>query len=509
MRLNFLYKTKKIRNIILVIAFLAVIVHLLFREIIIIPIDIYFIILIISLLMLFLSVVLSLRENPNTRDYSSKDFKIPDKHPLTIFLFFVLIKHWKELLAFFMLFVSFSFILLNEKTINDHNFLNLFVAISLSTLSIIVGIIGMYFAHEAENRSKELLGDRSSFFNSFQKFMKKINQELSDKKTPNRPKKYDLYKIEDKSKNITSFYCFKLVLLTPFLGHAGIPLLAKHDIPSGKIDEILDEHIKYMTNIMELSTFYNCCVQIIVPPLNEIFDWYGIIQFLNNLKKVKLKSKKSIKEQIKKNRIRSELYNKTWDYLFSIGNGKYIKTKNGAPFSSFKQYIEEWKNKRFTNISISLREDIPFQGLIVTKYISKRHITKSYSEKIIKKLNNGNKPMIGTSNLLEENKVAYISFVGSSTFKNVNSNLTNPDSKNHGMGLHELFTNLHSTFKSEDPRMLEIFNNHYKQLWDVQKVGNYPKFNFNSMRSEEDIYSDTWKEDKCKKYINDLLNLYK
>jgi hypothetical protein len=426
--------------------------------------------------------------------------EIPNEHSVTYFTFTVLRKHPIEIISIFIILIILSLLFIHEKFSNHTKYFEIIIGFSLSIFSILTGILGMYFAFLAEDKSNKLLDQRSSFFEGFKHFLEILNKEILDENLPNRPKKYELYKSEPDNKNVTSFYVYKFILLTPFLGHAGIPLKNSHTLNKKKVEDIYTQHERFMDGIRELSNYYNCLVQFTIPTVDQIFRWYGLIQFLENLKN-KLSGKKTIKEQIDNDLFSNEIFEKTKNFLYQIGNMDNIETQNSNKLKSFRQYIDYWKGENTKNILYTFRKDIPFQGLIVVKYESNFPITENKASKIIEAIKNKNINVPFLGKLKEIELESYISLVGSSTFKNVFNNLTLVGSRNHTMGLNDLFTKLHSTFKSEDPRMLKILNNHYSEIWNVLEV-------HNSLDLSDDI-EKFWNEHSCKEYVNELIKKFK
>ena len=48
----------------------------------------------------------------------------------------------------------------------------------------------------------------------------------------------------------------------------------------------------------------------------------------------------------------------------------------------------------------------------------------------------------------------------------------------HNGGIKDMLNNLHSCFYSEDPRMCNILNNHFKHYWSNDNLLHYPLVNF-------------------------------
>ena len=78
-------------------------------------------------------------------------------------------------------------------------------------------------------------------------------------------------------------------------------------------------------------------------------------------------------------------------------------------------------------------------------------------------------------NYVEESKFVVLSFVGDKTYSSLIDQMKeNPKNIATNGGIKNLLNNLHSAFYSEDPRLCDILNTHFKHYFNKEKSTYFP-----------------------------------
>jgi len=440
-----------------------------------------------------------------------------------------------EFLAFFLLLISLSFLVVEQEAINQQKLRYTLTAFSLSILSIVIGILGMYFAFSAEEKSNELLQDRASFSPGLLNLLNKMNvlfesftnqihedyfhieskERLQELNNPFKPRFIRNASIEE----FSDFYYIKLLLLTPFFGHAGFILKDEIDFGDKTNEKFLkslqqnlfNEFNRLQKNIKHFKKFKNCKVVIITPPINHVAEWYAHIHLIETLKRLeKINNntqslEKIVIEQWENIKTSIETYYKKI-------SSESVEDLNNNTIRSFdalrKEYQQTFTPSKFKNrigglpLVFSHRVNLPFQGLIVTKVVNANNsideLNKNFSNETSIRIE---EEVIGTS----------ISLVGSSLYEKVAENLFDGGLKSSNLGLEGLINDLHSAFHSYDYRMMNIINNHFNQFWNLKAVSHFPCFKYDSethkyLKFNNNNFKDAWSEEVIEKVLEKFKN---
>jgi hypothetical protein len=422
----------------------------------------YFVLVLLSVILLSLGFLLSyiIHGRSILSNFSSSQ-------DLTIIQTFVhIIKENSLETALFVIFtvlaIIFSYITNLPKKIEDLlsiQFVPVVMAGLITLASIIITIIGMYYAFLAERKSaqtlknsSDLLNERADFLEHFSGFINRINRKIEG---PGGM----IEDVSNEQKSEKHYFFIKCMFLTPFLGHAGI---------TEKNIEMFQSYMKLQKNMERLINNPFCEVKILTLKPKEIVGWYTQIQWIEQVKE-EMKEKKHIKPEdsffkhlendktVIINRVREVIINKK-------GCGPLlIKDENKVvcgPVASFTELCEFYrKHFKGSKLEICHADYIPYQLFLVTKPVieNPRKFPDSDSFKL-----DDNKEIV------ENGRFVVLSYVGDRTYLELIKDIVNnsyPILKDRG-GIDDLLNKLHSAFYSEDPRVCNILNNHFKHYWD-------------------------------------------
>jgi len=354
-------------------------------------------------------------------------------------------------------------------------------------ISIIITLIGSYYSYVAERNAKsasdhssQLVEEKSQFLDGFDGFLGRIVSRIGTGE----------YGIQTQharySNEKNPFYFIKCIFLTPFPGHAGVVESNKKYIYQAKYYQQFQTHlIKLISDI-----FHKCKVQMICPPPKTIYDWYYYIFFIEYYKK-SLSDKHLL--SMKKTHPTTFLKKIHDQCVFNLNKYKL----NGPMFLSVENYkveIESYKsrldnyrdlissNQNFFEIR-SLQNSIPYQLFIISKPKPK----KEYNSMLFPSDDNCENDE-KTGRRIEDPVCAILSFVGEDTYYNVYKNLKKhiiSNDKNASLegGVDTLLNELHSCFYTENPRLINILNNHFSHMWDSSIKNDI--FNFKDVQNEK------------------------
>ncbi len=363
--------------------------------------------------------------------------------------------------------LCFAFYLEGYSKINPTSLAPTTIGILLSFASVIITIVGMFYAflaerraHESENmsrdslkESKKLLEEKGDFIEHFSGFINRINRKLAPEHNGiisdicNSDEEY--------------FYEIKCMFLTPFLGHAGITSSNR------ELHRSLNRFQSHMNELIE-STF--CDVKILSLDSKPLVKWYAQIQWIEEVKK-KL---------------------------------NYIMTRDNNYDATFLDLTENDKMEVITNVKKTLESE---KGLGVLKMDDGKSEIKSFStiKEHYKANYSGTKagsPKLKiyhtdyipfqlflvmkrkkNTNADPEGKFVVLTFVGDKTYYELIKDMSKGEHPRNG-GIDDLLTNLHSAFYSEDPRICKILNNHFEHYWEASEHNkHYP-----------DVDDELWKD---------------
>ncbi|NCB43219.1 MAG: hypothetical protein EOM59_11440 [Clostridia bacterium] len=376
------------------------------------------------------------------------------------------------------LLLTLAFFMEDRSKINPTSMAPTTIGLLLSLVSVIVTIVGMFYAFLAEKRahqsekmsrkslekSIELLADKGDFIEHFSGFINRINKKLDPKSGGILS---DINNIDEEY-----HYDIKCMFLTPFLGHAGIT-------PSnGELHKSISRFQSFIHELIE-SSF--CRVKILCLGGEQLVKWYAQIQWIEEVKK-KFNSisesqnidKKLVSFANLTDEDKIEIITSVIDNLTTQKGTGVLKMDDGKSevrsFSTLKEYyrtnfsgIKGDKNK----LEIFHSNYIPFQIFLVMK----RKIEQTEDDY---KNNSG--------------KFVVLTFVGDKTYYELIKDMTRGEHPRNG-GIDDLLTNLHSAFYSEDPRICKILNNHFEHYWDASdKNHHFPDVN-DELWADRDIYN--------------------
>jgi len=385
----------------------------------------------------------------------------------------------------------------NIKYVNPDSLTPTIITLLLSLFSVMVTVLGMHYAFLAERRarfaeenSQKLLEEKGQFLPHFSGFIQRINRKINCTNG---------LLIDLQQEIETNFYFVKCMFLTPFLGHAGIT--------SGNISMARNINT-FQSGISSLIQNPCCNVSMIIPEPESLVRWYAEIQWVEIIDKMQsLMAKKDTKifrhtisktfpelgdindelfkkfydlmkdfiDWKKKNKNYNEINNEIIKKLLKIIVLKKSKESLGifnekseliTYVKSFKDFSEEYKINFENKLQISFSNSIPFQMFLVTRpIIEKPHLFPN-EESFRKK----------DGNIEEEGKFVVVSYVGDKTYSSLIEQIKRDESgiTTNG-GIKNLLQNLHSAFYSEDPRLCEILNNHYKHYFDSENSKHFPE----------------------------------
>lgn len=360
------------------------------------------------------------------------------------------------------LLLSLAFFMEDRSKINPTSMAPTTIGLLLSLISVIVTIIGMFYAflaekraHQSEKMSKksleksiELLADKGDFIEHFSGFINRINKKLDPKSGGILS---DINNIDEEY-----YYDIKCMFLTPFLGHAGIT-------PSnGELHRSLSRFQSFINELIE-SSF--CRVKILCLGGEQLVKWYAQIQWIEEIKKkFNLISrnqgvdKKSVSFVNLTDNDKLEIIASVIDNLTTQKGTGVLKMDDGKSevrsFSTLKEYYRtnySGTKDGTKKLEFFHSNYIPFQIFLVMK----RKIEPIEDEY----KNNGGKFVV-------------LTFVGDKTYYELIKDMTRGEHPRNG-GIDDLLTNLHSAFYSEDPRICKILNNHFEHYWDASEKNHH------------------------------------
>lgn len=330
----------------------------------------------------------------------------------------------------------------------------LVIAIFISTLSVGISIIGIYYAYLAEQKaerarknSKKLLDERGAFLNDFLGFINRINRKIS---TSDDKDNFDsIYKDAVSLKNGNENYLIRIkcMFLTPFLGHAGLTINDK---------AVYKAFVDLQTSLDYYIRNPFCEVLILTPEPKKIFEWYRKIIWFEELKNI-------VKDQ--KCKYYKDLDNKILDLLkkYVIDkmdkkfiNGESDHEKGRKYLKSYEHLVEYYKSRyseekiisddiKLKKVQFANYNNIPYQMVLVT---------------ICPDIHDRQR---------EQSQFAIITYVGYDTYNQVKKSLVQKKCMIDKTGIHSLLTKLHSAFYISDMKHCDMLNNQYNNIWNVLK----------------------------------------
>lgn len=350
-----------------------------------------------------------------------------------------------------------AFFMEEYSKINPTSMAPTMIGLLLSLISVIVTIVGMFYAflaekraHQSEEMSKrsleksiELLADKGDFIEHFSGFINRINKKLDPKMSGSILS--DINNIDEEYN-----YDIKCMFLTPFLGHAGIT-------PTNKeLHRSLSRFQSFMNELIE-SNF--CKVKILSLGGEQLVKWYAQIQWIEEIKKKFNKiseerglEKKSISFLDLTDEDKHDVISSVINNLITQKGTGVLKMNDGkSEVQSFSTLKEQYKanysreKENGNKLEIFHSNYIPFQIFLVMR-------KKVESDSDDYKNDDG--------------KFVVLTFVGDKTYYELIKDMTKGQHPRNG-GIDDLLTNLHSAFYSEDPRICKILNNHFEHYWDA------------------------------------------
>lgn len=299
-------------------------------------------------------------------------------------------------------------------------------------------IAAMHYAFQAERNSVLILEQRGFFLGNFLHFIRRVNRKLDQVYG-------DIRRDHDREKPC---YVVKCMVLTPFLGYAG---LCEDNA------ELYDQCEKFVGSIEDLcSTNGRCLIQMLTLEEEELLSWYSHIQWVERAKGQELNKGDN-------STLIEEMLDAVVSDLVRKGVQGFQIKRSPRPVRSFKALVNHWANlsahwqARDDRLRVGLLKALPFQCLLVSrielKDASKLPETSAYVTDEM------------TGELAELEQYVILSFVGSETYRSFRVNRFRRPDIPHEKGIQGLLDDLHASIYSEDPNLCKILNNHFRELW--------------------------------------------